>query len=344
MEIVIEDLCRLCLREGGEVEHLFSIRNDRLIVNQVRNFFPALSIEEFDDLPKFICTDCLEIISKVDELREKSLDSEDYLKSILQEAENFELVEQEDCNIDQELSIEKICELEKPPETKLVKSTKPARAKDAVECYICNIVLSRKSLSRHMKTVHDLLNFKKKEYEAEKFAVQTVNEETLTPKPKSCKWCSQKFQNTSSLKLHQITDHFIEEQKTKSLQPVGCSFCASRFSSISTMKLHLKKVHNLDPNLLIYYCNHCSFSANDKTGLEIHIKETHFGIDGKPHACNVCGTRFIHQRNLRTHLITKHQIADKDTFLCGDCDFHSTRKSKSNCGPQRVANLINFRF
>lgn len=351
MELAIDDLCRLCLKEGGEMEHLFCVRNDRIIADLASLIFPTLNIKEFDNLPKYICTDCLGIIVSANDLHEKSRESEDYLNSIVKDALDFEMIiEEEETNEDEAVNcvnsepVEPTRKLKSPPASKIsqsVSKSKPPRLKDAVECFICNIVLSRKSLSRHMKTVHDQQNFRKKDYEASKFAVQNepligdqlkagANQEKL-PKSRCCKWCPQRFQNFTALTQHLTTHHaelYLEEQEIKSHRPIGCSFCVARFSTISNMKLHLKKVHNLDPNLLIYYCDQCSYSANDKFGLEIHVKEIHLGISGKPYQCIVCKTRFIHVKNLRNHLITKHKIADKGTFLCDNCDFHTGRRSE----------------
>lgn len=347
MEIEIDDVCRLCLKEGGEYENIFSLKNGSVIAQLVIFIVPTLIIEETDKLPKQICIECLQVISRACELREKSVESEEYLNSLLKET--FIVEAEEDLNLSSAKNDSfKVLDTVRSSSMIKVSSAKVPNVKDAVSCFICNIVLSRKSLSRHMKTIHNQQDFRKKDHDGAKFIiqeafekeaktkfnlekktqVQDVSESSKKPRRRRCKWCSKRFKKFSFLNKHVIEFHaenYLEKQDTK---PIGCSFCVARFRTIKSMKTHLQIEHDINPNSVLYYCNHCPFSTNDKSDLEIHLKEKHLGISGKPFQCTSCEKQFMNQKNLRIHLFKKHDIADSRTYFCDNCSFQSRQKSK----------------
>lgn len=345
----MDDWCRLCLKKDDKNESVFSHVNGVLIADLIKTVI-GLKVHETDtNLPKQICTQCLSIVVNASELRELSFDNEKYLSTLCEET-LFKVDELIDCSPVQVI-------------TELVK-TKGLSEKDAVSCFVCNKVLSRKSLARHMKVVHNQNDFRKKDYDAKRFSVVAeqqleqvptevskstetyfVIEESPTktepPKhqtrKKSCKHCTCEFECYSSMNDHMKIVHAkLYSKEIKSQRVVGCSFCVERrFSTFRLMKVHLQKVHGVDPDLLLYYCSHCTFTTNDKSAIEVHIKEQHFGVSGKPHQCGICDLRFMDPKNLRKHLLVKHKVADINTFFCDKCDFNSLRRS------ELVLNLIN---
>lgn len=206
---------------------------------------------------------------------------------------------------------------------KKVASKRPLR----VECPQCLEVLSPKSLLRHTRLKHgkDMLDSK------------ASTEENKNQQERVCQYCEQKFSKYYDWNKHLETAHADQLKHDKMLrQPIGCSFCFSRFSSAIEMKKHLVKKHGIDdPNLLFYYCAHCSYSTNHKLQLEVHIKG-HFGISAKPFLCSVCGNGFMCQRNLRKHLFRLHKISNANQFFCNDCEFNTLQKVKLELHMNRV--------
>jgi hypothetical protein len=110
-------------------------------------------------------------------------------------------------------------------------SSKPRiNSRDVLLCFICNKVTSRKSISRHMKTVHDLQNFSMRDYDPTKFMIPSsafkeelrmnYSDDTI----RDCRWCSKTFTKHSSLVEHLFTFHTELYVKEQHMKPIGCSF------------------------------------------------------------------------------------------------------------------------
>lgn len=343
MEIEVDDLCRLCLKEGGDQEHLFSVRNGLNIADLVKSIITQINISENDKLSKYVCLDCLQTIINAHELRQQSVESEKYLNKVLCDIEivkdtkeEIEIFNESLPIPAQKLLIFKVIQ----PKTSL-KRLKRLKQSDAVSCTICGLILSKKSLARHMKIIHDQRNFKMKDHDSSKFKVPRVmptssSDSRSIDSHKSttsyCKCCQQRFSSSAELNLHKMTLHkqlYIQEHENNVHRPIGCSFCVERFRNTKLMKVHLQNIHDIDPQLLLYYCAHCTYSTNEKSLMEIHVKEEHFGLSGKPLTCSICDMTFMNQRNLRTHLMRKHNCSDSGTLVCDVCQFYTTRRCKS---------------
>lgn len=344
----MEECCRLCLKKDEENKNIFSLLNGCVIVKMVEAVIPNLTIIETDCFPKQICKKCLTTVVATCELRELSLDNEKYFTMMCEEILIDEF--QNDKKLNDRICLPtKVTDESNEPITVFISNTRRTDAKDTVSCLICLKVLSRRSLTRHMRSMHSQNGFKEKDYDSKtshlkchepnvdstptKLFFSVEKPKSKGPKLKtvsrSCKYCSSLFHRYSLWNEHMVSVHselYLKEQEIKALRNVGCSFCVERFTTFRLMKLHLKNIHDVDPELLLYYCSHCSFSGNDKSFLEIHIKEKHFGVSGKPYQCIICEKRFMDQKNLRNHLLVRHKIADDSTFFCDQCDFHSLMK------------------
>lgn len=340
------------------MEHIFCTKDELVIADLVRLILPSLTIEPNDKMPQNICLECLGTVNNACELRERSIESEDYLNKLVSELFDDE-VEKDLNSLVESSTPEEVAEVEDGttksiseyedesstchPRPSDPNKSKRLNSKDAVLCFLCDLVLSRKSLARHMKIIHKQQNFKKKDHDVKKFKIDFKKKaEMFLNSPfktssweaprrvRTCKWCELRFEKNLLLTKHMKEVHtelYLEELEEKAHRPIGCSFCIERFGTVRSMKIHVKKEHDVDPELLLYYCDSCSFSTNDKSSIEVHLKEEHLGISGKDFHCVLCDSRFVNQKNLRNHLLLRHRIAHSNVYHCDDCDFHSHRKS-----------------
>jgi disulfide oxidoreductase YuzD len=156
---------------------------------------------------------------------------------------------------------------------------------------------------------------------------------------KRCRYCSEQFKGNHKLRKHEAKYHaeqFEIETDHKSDRIIGCAFCFSRFYSVKDMNIHIKNIHRVDSDLLSYFCAHCSFSTNQKSKLEYHIKTEHFNLPGKSFKCSYCDIRCVNAQNLKKHLANKHKISDPDVLYCDICSFSSKVKTKINTHMARV--------
>lgn len=160
---------------------------------------------------------------------------------------------------------------------------------------------------------------------------------------RSCNWCEEVFQGYHKLRKHEANFHPDEfrqykeaRHNTTSTRYLGCSFCHLQFHATKEMNLHIKSVHGYNTELIIYYCAHCTYSSNQKTVLESHIKTLHFGLPAKNIKCSLCGIAFVNKQNLNKHLAKKHQLRDPELFYCDRCTFTSKIKGKVTSHMQRV--------
>ena len=291
-------ICRLCLKGGGKQKNIFEVKDDCVIADLIKMVFNRLTISRADFISKTICAECLEVVWHACQLRQKSIESEQFLNSQLDTVE----LKQEICDVNTyELSSIKEEIVYLNPPTVHLKSYKETRSQ--VKCTYCSKTLAKKSLQRHERSCQLKLSSGSSQVVTEKSIRATNNDPSQT----------------------------VDEK------PIGCSFCQNRFSSAAEMKKHLKKVHQVDhPNLLFYYCAHCDFSSNHKLRLEVHIKEVHYGIEKKPFVCSICGNGFLDKRNRRNHLFKVHKVSNENTFFCGLCEFHTLQKSKLELHMKRI--------
>jgi KRAB domain-containing zinc finger protein len=156
---------------------------------------------------------------------------------------------------------------------------------------------------------------------------------------RTCRWCTQQYKGYHTLRRHEATCHPIEyeqELEIKLARNMGCSFCFSRFYATKDMNFHIRTVHGIDCDLISYFCEHCSFSSNQKSKLETHIKTIHFGIAEKTYQCRYCAVTCVSQQNLRKHLANKHKLLDPNILYCDRCKFTSKVKAKISLHMQRV--------
>ena len=73
--------CRLCLSEGGKLTHV-SEEREGLPLSVIAMIICPIKIERNDNLPKYICDDCVEILVTTYHLRDTSNQNEKYLREL----------------------------------------------------------------------------------------------------------------------------------------------------------------------------------------------------------------------------------------------------------------------
>ncbi|KAG5680722.1 hypothetical protein PVAND_010212 [Polypedilum vanderplanki] len=305
---------------SSQLESLFSHHNGMLIANLVTSIL-TIKIDRTDNKPKRICKSCLDICNRAFDLRTLAIFND----------ENFNAV----------------------VETDILATTIKKEPEDEEETdFFDDIDHSNIFVQTELKTEDSTENENEEDPDYSDILYFSERSSTRGRKPKTskyvtdyskrirnCRWCSEQFKGYHLLKKHESTVHREEYQReieSKSTRQLGCSFCFQSFYATKDLNLHLRTSHALDPDLLSYFCAHCSFSNNQKNKLETHIKTTHFDMPAKSHKCQFCSIRCVSQYTLKKHLANKHRMVDPNMLYCDQCNFTSKVKTKITLHMQRV--------
>ena len=97
-----------------------------------------------------------------------------------------------------------------------------------------------------------------------------------------------------------------------------CKICSSSFDQYANFKNHMN-THNTDVR---YQCTICG-KVYDWHGVRKHIRQH---LLGKNHSCNLCGTRFRENEELKIHKIMVHNVIDQQ-YDCGICGARSKNRT-----------------
>jgi len=160
-------------------------------------------------------------------------------------------------------------ELSPPKKCKLFSkksSITSAQGKMIVPCNICQKLLQKKALSRHVKAVHDKIAF-------------------------LCDFCQQTFSQKDNLLRHIKAVH----DKIAFL----CDICQQTFSQKDNLLRHVKAVHDK----IAFQCDLCQQTFSYKETLLRHVKSVHEKIKIP---CNLCPKTFTNKRGLSKHVKSVH--------------------------------------
>uniref|UniRef100_A0A1I8MIU9 C2H2-type domain-containing protein n=1 Tax=Musca domestica TaxID=7370 RepID=A0A1I8MIU9_MUSDO len=102
-----------------------------------------------------------------------------------------------------------------------------------------------------------------------------------------CPHCGMRKTTRNELKIH-INYHTLE-------RTWPCQFCSKVCNSAGNLKMHVRNIHERTKDFACSYCERTFAKADTRKYHEM----THTGE--KPHACEICGRRFLQPAALRTH-------------------------------------------
>lgn len=192
-----------------------------------------------------------------------------------------------------------------------------------IKCTMCSETFRRYSnLVQHRNRHH--LNIKRKIKDYVCFCGEIFHsksklswhKEVHESKPKSCKYCHEKFVHMASLTRHIRRAHnqrYVPEM-SREIENVECKVCNG---------VYLKS--SLDAHLLThtgtkqYGCPICSKQFTTKWNLKLH-KWTHAAATSKPFKCDTCNAAFIRKSDYISHMNSHKSIRPYTCNYCG-CKF-----------------------
>jgi uncharacterized Zn-finger protein len=136
----------------------------------------------------------------------------------------------------------------------------------ATKCPVCYLAISKASLSRHIRTIHDM------------------------ERPHKCDDCDAAFTQIASLRFHIDAKHNPDRVPQKQRSPVNpepaalqqhpgeprreCPTCKKEFSTRHSMVRHYKIEHE---GLKPFKCDLCEYKTGERSKLRIHIERHHTG-------------------------------------------------------------------
>lgn len=87
--------------------------------------------------------------------------------------------------------------------------------------------------------------------------------------------------------------------------------CFQKFETDALVRAHQKKIHNGD------VCDICGSKFVHMKSMKRHILVTHVNVPECNVKCNSCDMKFVDLKALGTHIRTKHTY--KPPFQCNDC-------------------------
>ncbi|XP_055856571.1 zinc finger protein OZF-like [Episyrphus balteatus] len=305
-------ICRCCLATNIELKPIF---NPIGSIPQVIFLFTAVKIEDNDNLPKSICTTCLNHLNKCIEFKQRVESSDFLLRKFL-------------INPRQSAS--------GPfPDHDYAKSSENALQicmelnKDNIldKCNDQNPSLSRKgdfSCKEYGQKFEDIANLNNHQIchlqspTKLTFTCSTCDE-TFSVKEDLfvhsslhddsngfiCKSCNKNFQTFFKLKRH-IPSHFQEK-------PFKCELCDMRFVEKASLTRHFRVHTGIKPKSM-HFCMICNKDFPNRYTLKVHNR-SHTGE--RPWKCDGCDKRFSDFRLLNSH---KRLHDETKPFECKECN------------------------
>jgi uncharacterized C2H2 Zn-finger protein len=305
MDGLFESCCRLCLAhlDSDQLNSIFQYENNHLIAEIISDVC-SVDIHRNDLLPKEICTECYDIVTKAHLLRIKSQKNDQIMRGpnlmIKEEAEDLVKYEPLPSPIAFESSFDVIEEEEDDDEEDMNES------KAAFNCDRCDEVRkSRQDIKVHIQHEHlNICSVCSKHCSSQAMLKQHLHrmhfKESIP-----CDACHLSFATTTKLKKHKQIHVHYDEQTTDGDPQVHykCRFegCSKVYAGISEkMFEHFKYHKKQDPDRgkrkypstrdESLVCPHCGQIYKSKQILQQHIKR-HFD-SGDKYACPKCPQKF----------------------------------------------------
>lgn len=126
-------------------------------------------------------------------------------------------------------------------------------------------------------------------------------------KSHACTLCGKSFSKKRQLEQHGVKIH----------GPFPCVPCGRVFSSRREFRLHMKEVHSSSAlsDSSVLHCSYCTegpFESRELLRKHVTSSHEHF-------ACDMCTSTFSRERDLRSHILTKHMGEEDSGALERTC-------------------------
>lgn len=243
------ETCRLC-RKGNEVflESIFDYKYGFQISEMAMKIIPIIIVPN-DELPKWICEECLEITVSAFQLQKTSIESENWYRSQFGNLENVMVKTEQKPETFYNVKVENFSE----DEFKFEGRDNTIDFSDD-DSYLNEPRME--PIATRSKTL-----FNPRELPGSKSM-------SFTEKWYQCNFCDTKLKPRSNMMRHMKRLH------DPIAKPFACSFCVQRFEDEGTQQSHELIKHAGDIPTTIF-CDICGASGNHKEGMDRHKSDDH---------------------------------------------------------------------
>lgn len=304
----MSDYCRLCLDNDNNSNSVFDKRAGFSIADKIFELF-NIEIDPVDKFSKCICNECLAIIIKAYELRDKGAESQKYLLSsdfpqtrIKLEAE----VEIEEAEIEDPFSYDPL--KNEAVDDDIIKYDPMPPPKIAAAPF-------HDQLDDNSEGEDDLLVEESEEKHRER--IESSAKKLKPEKKLICRRCSKIFPHQSTLVAHFNNEH------NDIKRPHKCHKCHNQFQRRVELNEHLK-IHEIDADASRLFesddekkrrrCAVCFQSFNLLSVLKLHWERKHDAVVN-PFSCAYCHARSTHEPGIIQHLKIEHNKLSQDQSI-----------------------------
>nr|WBY54304.1 cucoid [Clogmia albipunctata] len=309
MEFVWNNICRACLKEGGENQIFETIIDEIDLAEMIMRCSPII-VTPAQNMPNHLCNKCVMDLQVAFKFRMNMVNSEEALMSYVSGMKA-------ECNKDKL----ELIQVEKKSETpeEIVEITE-IMENPISECYSENVLNEEEAEESNEEIIigNDGEVFKQTIN-----VIETLDDEEITPvkklqiKPKInqiehrsgkknsplvCNICGNTYRYKYSLESH-MRRHLNEK-------PFVCSICGKGF----VVKFELSRHFRVHTGQKPYKCSHCDRSFSDFGSRKKH-ERIHTGE--RPFECSYCGKSFAYTHVLATHIHTHTGVKKYQCDQCG---------------------------
>ncbi|XP_058120629.1 zinc finger protein 467-like [Anopheles ziemanni] len=326
-------LCRLCLGHEQELLDIFDVQHAHTdsLTDRINEFL-QLKILQCDNLPKWICKQCLDKIDDFTSFREQCklnerkllLDLRAGVAECLPEGNHPEDVESSDDEETEMIVIDPFQDYESSNQSLPQHDETAYGGENGTSLLSTGAALNEQErLASDAEGDEEDLNGSLAEEEEEDddeednkcdtFPKDATNglphgggSTNSTPQKTvvyTCKYCDVAFADSSACQLHEMQDHDL-------LAPFACQYCAYKTAIRLSLISHIREMHQ---NPRPYICVICNKGFPRRSDLKKHTF-VHTGV--RPFACDQCGKSFSRNTNLTKHMRIHSGLKPHGCELC----------------------------